>query len=72
MLDIGFLEIAVVLVVALLVIGPKRLPKVAHWVGQVLTKYRRAWQQLQAQAEASLSDDNKESDATAKHDSKTK
>ena len=34
MFDIGFSEILVIMVVALLVIGPERLPKVARSMGQ--------------------------------------
>jgi sec-independent protein translocase protein TatB len=38
MFDIGFLELAVIAVVGLIVIGPERLPKVArtagHWIGR--------------------------------------
>ena len=38
MFDIGFLELLVIFVIALLVLGPERLPKAAHkagrWVGQ--------------------------------------
>jgi sec-independent protein translocase protein TatB len=38
MFDVGFWELTVIAVVALLVIGPERLPKVArtagHWIGR--------------------------------------
>lgn len=38
MFDIGFLELIVIFIVALLVLGPERLPKAArtagHWVGR--------------------------------------
>lgn len=34
MFDIGFTEILSIMVVALVVIGPERLPKVAHTMGQ--------------------------------------
>ncbi len=38
MFDIGFWELSIIAVVALLVIGPERLPKVArtagHWIGR--------------------------------------
>jgi sec-independent protein translocase protein TatB len=40
MFDIGFLEIAVVLVVALVVIGPERMPEVARTVGKYVGKFR--------------------------------
>lgn len=41
MFDIGFMEMLVIAVAALLVIGPQRLPKVARQAGQWMTKMRR-------------------------------
>jgi sec-independent protein translocase protein TatB len=41
MFDIGFSEMAVVAVVALIVLGPERLPKVARQAGQWLGKLQR-------------------------------
>lgn len=41
MFDIGFLEILVILVIALLVIGPERMPEVARKIGQFMGKMRR-------------------------------
>lgn len=41
MFDIGFWELAVIGVVALLVIGPERLPKVARTAGMWVGKGRR-------------------------------
>lgn len=41
MFDIGFLEIVVVLVVALIVIGPERMPEVARKIGQFMGKTKR-------------------------------
>jgi sec-independent protein translocase protein TatB len=40
MFDVGFLEIAVILVVALVVIGPERMPEVARSVGKYVGKFR--------------------------------
>lgn len=40
MFDIGFLEIIVILIIALVVIGPERMPEVARKVGQFIGKTR--------------------------------
>ncbi|HZD79902.1 MAG TPA: twin-arginine translocase TatA/TatE family subunit [Actinomycetota bacterium] len=42
MFNIGPLELMVILVIALLVIGPKRLPDVGRSVGRALREFRRA------------------------------
>ena len=41
MFDIGFLELTVIAVVALIVIGPERLPEVARTVGAWVGRFRR-------------------------------
>jgi sec-independent protein translocase protein TatB len=41
MFDIGFSEIFVILVVALIVIGPERLPKVARTLGHLFGRMQR-------------------------------
>lgn len=41
MFDIGFSELMVIAVVALVVIGPERLPKVARTIGHLLGKAQR-------------------------------
>jgi Tat protein translocase TatB subunit len=46
MLDIGFSEILVVLVVAFIVFGPEKLPEVAHKMGKVMRQFRRGFQDL--------------------------
>lgn len=42
MFGIGFTEILVILVVALLVFGPQRLPELARSLGKSLAEFRRA------------------------------
>ena len=41
MFDIGFLEIVTIFVIAILVIGPERMPEVARSIGRTLAKIRR-------------------------------
>lgn len=47
MLGIGMQEIIIILLVALVVIGPKRLPEVARTLGKGLAEFRKATEDLQ-------------------------
>jgi sec-independent protein translocase protein TatB len=40
MFDIGFWELSIIAIIALVVIGPDRLPKFAHDAGRVVSKIR--------------------------------
>ena len=42
MFDIGLSELIVIMVIALLVIGPKKLPEVARALGKGLAEFKRA------------------------------
>lgn len=53
MFDIGFFELIVVAVVALLVLGPERLPKVFHFLGHLIGRGRKFWQTLQEEIDNS-------------------
>jgi sec-independent protein translocase protein TatB len=55
MFDIGFWELALIAVVALLVIGPERLPGVARNVGMWVGKMRRFVSSVQADINAEVS-----------------
>jgi len=46
--DIGFWELAVIMIVALLVIGPERLPRVARTIGLWLGRARSAFNSVKA------------------------
>lgn len=52
MFDIGFLELAIILVLSLLVLGPERLPKAARSVGYWFGKARRYVEGMKSQVEA--------------------
>ncbi len=43
MFDIGFWEVSIVAIVALLLVGPERLPKLARLLGQWMVRFRRIW-----------------------------
>jgi sec-independent protein translocase protein TatB len=54
MFDIGFSEIALIAVVALLVLGPERLPRVARTAGALLRRARASWQNVRSEIEREL------------------
>ena len=43
MFDVGFSELLIIAVVALLVLGPERLPKAARFVGLWVRRARAQW-----------------------------
>lgn len=47
MLGIGFPELVLILVVALIVLGPQRLPEVARMLGRAYAQLRRASEEFQ-------------------------
>ena len=42
MFGIGFSELIVILIIALIVVGPKRLPEIARLIGKTIGELRRA------------------------------
>ena len=54
MFEIGFGEIALIAVVALLVLGPERLPGVARTVGALVRRARSSWQNVKGEIEREL------------------
>lgn len=54
MFDVGFSEIALVAVVALLVLGPERLPRVARTAGALVRRARSSWQSVRTEIEREL------------------
>jgi len=73
MLDIGWTELLLIAVVAIVVIGPKDLPRVMRLVGQWTAKARNMGRDFQRQfnealREAELEDVKKDVEALAKSD----
>ena len=57
MFDIGFGEIFLIAIVALLVLGPERLPKAARFTGLWVRRARAQWYSVKAELENELADD---------------
>lgn len=51
MFDIGFLELLVIMIIALLVIGPERMPEVARKIGSFMGKTRRFINSVKSEGE---------------------
>ncbi len=57
MFDIGFSELLVIAVVALLVLGPERLPKAARFTGLWVRKARAQWYSVKSEFEREMAAD---------------
>ncbi len=57
MFDIGFSELFVIAIVALLVLGPERLPKAARLAGLWMRRARAQWYSVKSELENELADD---------------
>jgi sec-independent protein translocase protein TatB len=57
MFDIGFSELLVIAVVALVVLGPERLPKAARFTGLWVRRARAQWYSVKAELEQDLAAD---------------
>ena len=57
MFDVGFSEILLIAVVALLVLGPERLPKAARFAGLWVRRARAQWNSVKAELESELADE---------------
>lgn len=56
MFGLGFGEILVILVVALIVFGPDRLPEIARTLGRTMAEFRRAMDEMRYEFSASQMD----------------
>lgn len=55
---VGFTEMLLLAVIALIVVGPEKLPGIARTAGQLTRKARNAWQGLQSELQAELDADH--------------
>jgi sec-independent protein translocase protein TatB len=58
MFDIGFSELLVIALVALVVLGPERLPKAARMAGMWMRRARMQWQAVKSELETELADED--------------
>jgi TatA/E family protein of Tat protein translocase len=57
MFNIGPLELIVILIVALLVVGPSKLPEVGRSIGRGLREFRKAQEEVQRSLRLSIDDE---------------
>ncbi len=55
MFNIGLPELILILVVALIVLGPRRLPEIAKALGRGLAEFKRATEEVKRQIEEEVS-----------------
>jgi|SRR3990172_184154 len=54
MFDIGLQELLLIMVIALLVFGPKRLPELGRAIGRAMREFRRASEEFRSTIESNL------------------
>ena len=54
---LGFQEVLFILVLALLIIGPRKLPQVARTIGRTLSEFRKASTELKRSINAEIADE---------------
>jgi sec-independent protein translocase protein TatB len=65
MFDVGFSELLIIAVVALLVLGPERLPHAARMAGAFFRRARLQWETVKAELERELETDRLKADLDA-------
>ena len=65
MFDVGFSELLIIAVVALLVLGPERLPHAARFAGLWMRRARAQWDSVRAELERELEGERLKSDLDA-------
>ena len=56
MFDLGFQELIVIFIVALLVFGPKRLPELGYALGRTMNEIKKAFQSAKYEMEKEIHD----------------
>ncbi|PKL96620.1 MAG: twin-arginine translocase subunit TatB [Gammaproteobacteria bacterium HGW-Gammaproteobacteria-8] len=51
---VGFTEMLLLAIIALIVVGPHKLPKIARTAGRLSRQARNAWQNLQSELQSEL------------------
>ena len=57
MFGIGFNEVIIILVLALIIIGPKKLPDIAKALGKGYREFRRAFDDVKSEFDLDIEDD---------------
>lgn len=58
MFDVGFSELLLIAIVALIVLGPERLPKAARFAGLWVRRARAQWHSVKSELETELADED--------------
>lgn len=56
MFDLGFQELIVIFIVALLVVGPKRLPEIGYTLGKTINELKKAFQGAKSEMEQEINE----------------
>ena len=64
--NLGFSELLFILVIALLVFGPKRLPELGKTLGKAMTEFRRASSELKSTFDREMSNLERETESHTK------
>ena len=70
-LDMGMMEIGIILLVALLIFGPGSIPKVASQLGRAVRAFRKITTDLSKDFAKAIDTEEKETKTTPKTDKKT-
>lgn len=69
MFNIGMPELLVILVIALLVIGPKKLPEIAKSIGRAIGEFQRSFDELKGTIEKEVKEEEEKAREQEKKES---